>query len=300
MTRPGHIFRSRPPPMARFRRTRRVVSIIGGIVLVVMAYRLLAVYEFRSGECTAPQPRVFATTYPQRLRVMTYNIQGHATLLKPHHIEEIAKTILEYQPDIVAINEAHRGTWQARFGDHVEQLRRLTRMDGAFGRSYRFLGGDFGNAVLTRGDVVRASVHDLPGTGEPRSVFETIVRVNGGVIELYVTHLAAWGAINAETRDLQLQCVADHVRASGHPFILAGDINAAPDAEEVRKFLRLGIVKPTFAGPVATHRVTEKQLDHILVSGGWQIRAARVLDDGPSDHRPVLVDLAPPPPSPVP
>ena len=285
--------------MARFRRTRRVASILGAMVLVVMAYRILAVYEFQTGECSAPQPRRFVPSYPQRLRVMTYNIEGHATLLKPHHIEDIAKTILKYQPDVVAINEAHRGTWQARFGDHVEELRRLTHMNGAFGRSYRFLGGDFGNAVLTRGDVVRASVHDLPGTGEPRSVFETVVRVNGGVIELYVTHLAAWGSINSGARDLQLQCLADHVRASAYPFILAGDINAAPDAAEVQKFLRLGIASEALARPVPTHRVMEKQLDHILVSRGWQVRSARVLDDGPSDHRPVLVELAPPP-SPTP
>lgn len=280
--------------MARFRRTRRVATFFAAIILIVIAYRILGVYEFRSGECSPPSPGKFQPTYPQRLVVMTYNIEGHASLLKPHHIEEIAKTIQRHQPDIVAINEAHRGTWQARFGDHVEQLRRLTRMNGAFGRSYTFLGGDFGNAVLTRGEVVRASVHDLPGTGEPRAVFESVVRVNGGVIELYVTHLAAWGSINAKTRDLQLQCLADHVRASAHPFILAGDLNAAPDAEEIRKFLQLGIVSEALATPVPTHKVMEKQLDHILVSSGWKVRSARVLDEGPSDHRPVLVELGPP------
>jgi endonuclease/exonuclease/phosphatase family metal-dependent hydrolase len=280
--------------MARMRRTRRVLAIVAGIFLVVMSYRILAVYEFQSGECSPPKPRRFVASYPQRLRVMTYNIEGHATLLKTHHIEDIAKTILKYQPDLVAINEAHRGTWQARFGDHVEQLRRLTRMNGAFGRSYSFLGGDFGNAVLTRGEVLGGTVHDLPGTGEPRSVFETLVRVNGGVIELYVTHLAAWGTVNSEARDLQLQCLADHVRASGHPFILAGDINAAPDAEEVAKFMRLGLVAQSLPKPTPTHRVMEKQLDHILVSRGWRVQSAQVLDDGPSDHRPVLVELAPP------
>lgn len=280
------------------RRLRKIALILAAIVLLVVSYRVLGVYEFRSGECSAPTPRAFAPTYPQRLVIMTYNIEGHASLLKPHHIEEIAKTILKYQPDVVAINEAHRGTWQARFGDHVEQLRRLTHMNGAFGRSYTFLGGDFGNAVLTRGEVVRADVHDLPGTGEPRAVFESIVRVNGGVIELYVTHLAAWGSINANARDLQLQCLADHVRASGHPYILAGDLNAAPDAEEIVKFLKLGIVSEALQPPQPTHRVMEKQLDHILVSRGWQVRSARVLDDGPSDHRPVLVELAPPAPTP--
>lgn len=276
------------------RRFRKILFIVVAIVVVVMSYRILAIYEFRSGDCSARKPRTFVASYPQRLVVMTYNIQGHASLLKPGHIEDIARTIVKYQPDIVAINEAHRGTWQARFGDHVEQLRRLTRLNGAFGKSYSFLGGDFGNAVLTKGKVVRADVHKLPGTGEPRTLFETIVDVNGGRIELYVTHLAAWASMNRAARDSQLQCVADHVRASGHPYIVAGDINAPAEAPEVAKMLRLNLVRPVSAEKMPTHRVTEDQLDHIWIGGGWQVRSARVLDDGPSDHRPILAELVPP------
>ena len=89
---------------------------------------------------------------------MVFNIEGHASLLRSDHIEQIAAVIRKYNPDVVGINEAHRHTWQSRFEDHTEQLRLLTGMNVAFGRSYRFLGGDFGNAVLTRGDrfIIRA------------------------------------------------------------------------------------------------------------------------------------------------
>jgi endonuclease/exonuclease/phosphatase (EEP) superfamily protein YafD len=38
----------------------------------------------------------------------------------------------------------------------------------------------------------------------------------------------------------------------------------------------------------------EKQLDHILISRGWKVVSARVPDEGPSDHRPVIVELAAP------
>jgi endonuclease/exonuclease/phosphatase family metal-dependent hydrolase len=276
------------------RRFRRIVLWVAAIVGIVFAYRILAIYEFRSGDCNSRKPHPFAQTYPKRITVMTYNIEGHAALLRNDHIEEIAETIVRHKPDIVAINEAHRGTWQARFGDHLEQLRRLTKLNGAFGRSYRFLGGEFGNAVLTRGDVVRTEVHELPGTGEPRTLLETVIRIDGGTVELYVTHLAAWASVNRGARDIQLQCVHDHVLASAHPFILAGDINAPPDAPEVAKFLGTGIVKGVFAKPEPTHRVMEQQLDHILVDKGWTVKSARVLDDGPSDHRPVLAELVHP------
>ena len=273
------------------RRVKRIATVIAAIMLLGIAYRVLGVYEFRSGECSARQPRKFASTYPKRLVVMSYNIQGHASFLKPHHIEEIAETIRKYRPDIVGINEAHRKTWQARFGDHTRDLARLTGMNVVFGRSYRFAGGDFGNAILTRGQVLRSEVHDLPGIGEPRTLFESIVRINGGVIEFYVAHTAAWASLNEKARDLQLQCVNDHINASTHPFILTGDLNAPPESGELAKFLDVNTLQFVGDPKESTHKIMGQRLDYILADPGWQVRSVRVLDEGPSDHRPVIAEL---------
>jgi endonuclease/exonuclease/phosphatase family metal-dependent hydrolase len=270
---------------------KRTLLVVGVLILVAVSYRVLGVYEFRSGECTALKPRRFASTYPKRLVVMSFNIEGHASLLGDDHIREIAKVILKYQPDIVGINEAHRKTWQSRFGDHITQLERLTGMRAAFGRSYRFLGGDFGNAVLTRGQIVAADVKALPGTGEPRTLLETVVRVNGGTIQFYVTHTAAWADINQAVRDEQLQCINAHLQASGYPFILTGDLNAPPESGEVARFLDRNVLQLAGDPKEATHRVMEQRLDYILADPGWTVRSARVLDDGPSDHRPVIAEL---------
>ena len=277
--------------MAWRRRLKRTTLVIAIFIAVVVSYRVLGVYRLQSGECTARDPIRFANTYPRRLTVMSFNIEGHASLLRTDHIEEIAKVVRKYQPDIVAINEAHRKTWQARFGDHVQELTRRTGMTAVFGRSYRFIGGDFGNAILTRGRIVRSEVHELPGTGEPRSLLEAVVDVNGGRVEVYVTHTTAWASFGRATRTHQLQCINAHVQAAAHPFILAGDLNAPPEAPEMAKFLASNTLR--FAGdPSApTHRVMEQRLDYVLIDPGWQVRAARVLDDGPSDHRPVLAEL---------
>ena len=277
------------------RRIKRTFLVIAGFIVLVMAYRVLGVYQFRSGECTALAPRKFASTYPKRLVVMSFNIEGHATLIRgDEHIEDIAAVIRKYNPDVVGINEAHRGTWQARFGDHVNQLARLTGMTALFGRSYTFMGGHFGNAILTRGKVVKSDVHNLPGTGEPRSLLDSVIDVNGGRIEFYVTHTTAWASLGSEAREGQLKCINAHIRAAGHPFILTGDLNAGPDTEEMKEFLDRNVLQ--FAGDPATptHRVMEQRLDYILVDPGWQVRSARVLDDGPSDHRPVLAELVHP------
>ena len=273
------------------RRVFKVVLVIVSIFGAALLYRVLGVYEFRSGQCSARAARNFASTYPARLVVMSFNIEGHASLLRNDHIEEVAKTIRKYQPDIVGINEAHRNTWQARFGDHIAQLERLTGMRAAFRPSYRFAGGDFGNAVLTRGDIVRVDVHALPGTGEPRTLLETVVRVNGGTVHFYVTHTTAWASLNETVRDRQLQCVDAHLKASEHPFILTGDLNAPPDSGEIARFLNSNALQLAGNAKEPTHRVMEQRLDYILADRGWKVRSARVLDDGPSDHRPVIAEL---------
>jgi endonuclease/exonuclease/phosphatase family metal-dependent hydrolase len=273
------------------RRLKRILTVVAGLILIVIAYRVIGVYRFREGECSPRQPRSFASTYPKRLVVMSFNIQGHASLLRNDHLEEIAKVINRHRPDLVGINEAHRNTWQARFGDHTRELARRTGMAVVFGRSYRFAGGDFGNAVLARGQILSSDVHELPGTGEPRTLLDTKIRLGGGIVEFYVTHIAAWGSLGIKTRDLQLQCVADHLRASAHPFILTGDLNAPPDSPEMQKFL--GAITMHLSGEpnAPTHRVMEQRLDYILTDLGWTVTNAQVLDEGPSDHRPVLAVL---------
>lgn len=281
-------------PARHMRRRYKIPLVILSLFLAMFAYRVLGVYEFRSGECTAVAPRRFAPTYPSHLTVMTFNIEGHASLLRSDHIEQIAAVIRKYAPDVVGINEAHRGTWQARFGDHVEQLRLLTGMNVAYGRSYTFLGGEFGNAMLTRGDIVSTDVHQLPGTGEPRTVLESVVRINGGMIQFYVAHTTAWGSVNREARRKQLACILAHTRTSGHPFILVGDLNAPPDAPELAEFLANDGMRLAGDPKTPTHRVLEQRLDYILTDPGWIVRSARVLDDGPSDHRPVLAELTHP------
>jgi endonuclease/exonuclease/phosphatase family metal-dependent hydrolase len=277
------------------RRLRRVLLIFVAILVAAMAYRVLGVYRFSAGECAARPSRTFAPTYPKRLTVMTFNIEGHATLLKgDEHLEDVAAVIRKYNPDVVGINEAHRGTWQARFGDHVEQLRLLTGMNVVFGRSYTFMRGHFGNAVLTRGEIVSSDVRDLPGTGEPRTLLESVIRVNGGTIEFYVSHTSAWASLGEDARRDQLQCIGTHVRASRHPYILTGDLNAPPESDEMKTFLSGSTLQ--FAGdPKApTHRIMNQRLDYILADRGWTVVSARVLDEGPSDHRPVFAELTHP------
>ena len=264
------------------------------LILLAFAYRVVFIYRWRAGDCiTGPQPVKTLQAYPPHLRVMTYNIEGDAELLKgDKHIEDIAAVINQVKPDIVGLNEVHRHTWQSRFRDQVGRLQQLTHMSGAFGRSYGELGGAFGNAMLTRGTIVAADVHNLPCSGEPRSLLATTVRIDGVMIDFYVGHVAAWAGLNSAIRAKQLECLGSHVRVSRYPHILTGDFNAPPESTEITRFRQLSTTLQ-ICGPnlPATQKVMKQRIDYIFADNGWQVRDVRVLDIGPSDHRPVVAEL---------
>ena len=282
------------------------------VLALVIAYRVFAVYTVRSGECRPkrvdPNLRLrtrdehgHLVSYPERigfppqtrpLRVLTYNIEGHAQLVHGDHLAKIAAVINELKPDIVGLQEVHRKTWQSRFVDQAAELERLTGMHGWFGRSYAsFEGGEFGNMLLTRGEIVAASVHELPSIGEPRSVIESIVRIDGATLNVYVTHLTTWGRFNSKSRGEQLGCVAQHIRSSRYPYLLMGDFNAPPNAAEVEAFRHENAAELCGEDIGISHPLMNERIDYIWADYGWDVPAARVVRTGPSDHWPVLAEL---------
>ena len=289
---------------------RPVLGILAIFVLFIL-YRVFTVYTVRSGECRPkpvdPNLRLLTrdengrvVSFPERIAfprqtrplvVMTYNIEGHAELLHADHIAKIAAVINEVKPDIVGLQEVHRGTWQSRFHDQAAELMRLTHMHGRFGKSYENFGGEFGNLLLTRGDIASAFVHPLPSIGEPRTIMETVVSIDGTTLNVYVTHLTAWGKFNSKSRDEQLACLAKHIRTSRYPYLVIGDFNAPPTASEVEKFRKENATQICGEDIGISHPLMKERIDYVWADYGWEVRSARVVQAGPSDHYPVVTEL---------
>jgi len=290
---------------------RRPILGILSIFLLFVLYRIFAVYTVRSGECKPkpvdPSVRILTrdeagrlVSFPERigfprqqrpLVVMTYNIEGHDELYDSDHATKIAATIKQFHPDIVGLQEVHDHTWQVRFRNQFEEIRRLTGMNGYYGRSYHSLGGDFGNAILTRGEIVSGVVHPLPSIGEPRSILESVIRIDGATINVYVAHLTAWAQFNSKSRGQQLECVAKHVRTSRYPYLLMGDFNASPETAEVTKFEKEDAAQLCGADIKITHPRLGARIDYIFADWGWQVAGARAVATGSSDHYPVIAEL---------
>lgn len=290
---------------------KRTVIVLSLVLLLWIAYRVFAVYTVRSGECKPkpvdPNLRLLTrdehgqivsfperTGYPIQTRpliVMTYNIAGHDELIDGDHIRKIAETIREVHPDIVGLQEVHRKTWQSRFHDQAMELQRLTAMNLFFGASFGEVGGGFGNALLTRGDILAATVHPLPSVGEPRSVIESVVRIDGAVLNVYVTHLTAWGRLKSASRNEELQCLAKHVRTSRYAYLLLGDFNAPPERDEIQKFRKLNAAQICGENIGITIPSLRERIDYVWADYGWTVVSTHVVKAGPSDHYPVIAQL---------
>jgi len=290
---------------------RRTIIVLSLILLLFVAYRVFAVYTVRTGECN-PKPvdpnlrmltrddqgqlvsfpeRIGYPTQTRPLLVMTYNIAGHDELIDGQHIQKIADVIRQVHPDIVGLQEVHRKTWQSRFHDQALELQRLTAMNLYFGASLGEVGGGFGNALLTRGDIIAATVHPLPAVGEPRSVIESVVRIDGAILNVYVTHLTAWGRLKAANRDEELQCLAKHVRTSRYPYLLLGDFNAPPERSEIQKFRKMNAAQVCGEDIGITIPSLHERIDYIWADYGWLVQGTNVIKNGPSDHYPVVTQL---------
>jgi len=292
-------------------RKRRLILGVLAIPLLVFLYRILVIYTVRSGECRPrpvdPDLRLLTrdehgrlVSFPERtgfppqrrpLVVMTYNIAGHDELIDGDHVRHIAEAIRLLHPDLVALQEVHRKTWQSRFRDQLAELESRTGLHGYFAPSYVRWGGEFGNAILTRGQIVQTQVHPLPCLGEPRALLEATVRIDGATISFYATHLTTWGRLNSKIRGEQLSCLAREVRTSRYPYILAGDLNTGPRSPEMEAFLRENAAQLASRGIGPTFPRWNEQIDYIFADHGWQVRASRAWPIGASDHLPVTAEL---------
>ncbi|HSL82331.1 MAG TPA: endonuclease/exonuclease/phosphatase family protein [Thermoanaerobaculia bacterium] len=225
------------------------------------------------------------------LSVMSYNIQGHAAVLSRRYLAGVARAIRDARPDVVGLQEVHRGTWASRFADQVEMLAEATGMEACFGRSLAYRTGEYGNALLTRGRPLETEVRCLPGEAERRSLLCCRVELDGAPLEVFVTHLAAWGRLGRTTRLRQARYIASHLAAADGPFVLAGDLNAPPGAPELAPLLGHRHLSLCGRPREATHRLMRQRLDYVFAGPSFREVGSRVLRAGPSDHLPVVASL---------
>lgn len=95
----------------------------------------------------------------------------------------------------------------------------------------------FGNAVLSRWPIEGSDVRDLPPSPLPGDVDRVLLHARTHGLDVFCTHLS-WRPDDAATREAQVLAVVAEIEALADPQapppILAGDMNADPESNEIR------------------------------------------------------------------
>jgi endonuclease/exonuclease/phosphatase family metal-dependent hydrolase len=135
--------------------------------------------------------------------------------------------------------------------------------------------------VLVRGKIGKTGTHPIePSPGhEPRVILDATVELPScGSLRLLATHFDHRSAAD-RMRGARLA----NKLASGLPAVLAGDLNARPDAEEIRELAAewsiAGEGQALLTIPVAT---PARQIDYILFRPAqrWRVVEVKVLKSG--------------------
>jgi len=224
----------------------------------------------------------------ETLTVLCYNIHHGEGVDGILSLERIASLINTVSPDIVALQEVDVNTNRTERVNQIEELGKLTNMNSVFGKSMDFDEGQYGNAVLTRFDIIDSTTFPLPG--EPRSALAVTLgldSIDGIEIVFISTHLDTRLKFRKQSIPL-IENILDNYEST--PLILAGDLNDTPVSEIMQQLFKdLDNATPNiYTVPVD---VPEKQIDYILFKPQkeWTVLSSKALDEKvASDHRAIM------------
>jgi len=235
----------------------------------------------------------------QTLRILCYNIHyGQGTDGK-YDVERLARVISRTQPDLVALQEVDVGVKRSGRVHQARRLGELTGMAVRYGPTQHYQGGLYGNAVLTRLPVLDVHIQPLPYTAAtpekttyPRgAIAVTLKGRNGMPLRFISTHFQHNLAAD---RLAEAVAINEHFAgpADALPTILAGDMNATPDSEPVRRLLtRWSHATDDPTVPTAPSRNPRSRIDYIFYRAAPHLKLTRsevIAEEIASDHRPVL------------
>ena len=227
------------------------------------------------------------------IRVGTYNVHGFVGRDGRRDVARVAEVIADLECQVVGMQEVDcRGA--ATTLAELEQETQLTALSGA-----TIVGsdGDYGNALLTSGEVLEIIRHDISVPGrEPRGAIEARLAIADGTeLVVVVTHLGLWPS----ERRRQVGRLLDMCRRrrSEVPVVVAGDFNEwRPLAKPLRLLAReLGRTRavrtfPAWRPLLALDRIWTGSLR--IEQGPRAVKSP--LAKVASDHLPLIVDLATP------
>jgi len=239
---------------------------------------------------------VIADDGQKTIKVMSYNIHYGIGMDKKLDLKRIAEVIKKEKPDIVGLQEIGNEAMAKELGE-------LTGMNYLFGPSLGSSKG-YGDAVLCIHPFKSLGNHSIPSASGSRYQAMAIdvdlskVYGEGSNVRFINTHFDWLKTIGSEQARLATVDVIEQAffKDEKIPSILAGDLNATPDSDPLKKLAKYGwhhksLGKLGYTIPSAN---PTKEIDYLLVrpKASWLVKESKVLAEPvASDHLPVIKTL---------
>ena len=201
-----------------------------------------------------------------------------------------AQFLLEYQTDIVALQEVTRAE--------------IDLLGDSMGYEYRYVSDCECSAnrtelgIVSRHPIVFATTqHYLNNSVISRAE----IRLNGQrAITVYNVHLSVpVSAKNYEERATVYDYLAAAIELEPHPTILMGDFNTTVFSPQMQEFMQrtpslMGVFERRWprCSWFAYGEIGCLRIDHIFVPSTAEIKSLNIATDASSDHHPIVVEMA--------
>jgi len=220
----------------------------------------------------------------------THSAQGRNGV----EMEQVAREIAAWDPDIVLLQEVDRNRASSRRTDQPGYYAQQLGMEVAFGVNVLHQGnGEYGVATLSKYPIVGTSNTHLPNDpsrpkAQQRGILNTQIQVGDTTISVYNTHLQH---IYDDLRLRQMDVVTDILAADPLPKIMGGDLNSGPNSavlSATRSVLRDSwLAAGVGAGATAPASNPRARIDYVLYTDPLVPVNSQVYYSEVSDHRAV-------------
>jgi endonuclease/exonuclease/phosphatase (EEP) superfamily protein YafD len=225
------------------------------------------------------------------LRVVSANLLGGNP-----RVEDLGRELVADAADVVVVQELTQ--------PHADGLRAAGLPDAM---PYHVLDPQpafYGSGLYSRWPITDAEVFEVHGVGMAAATVHGPVGAVQ-VVAVHVVNPAARQGMTSAWRT-QLDWLAEHVRRSVVPVVLAGDYNATMDHRSLRVLPAVGMVdahdaagrglgltwpRRSYRGAGRWPALPLMRLDHVFVPPTLGVRAVRTAVSAGSDHRRVIADL---------
>lgn len=230
------------------------------------------------------------------------------------NLDSLNRFLLKERPDAITMQEVTQ--------DAFEIISKKTGLFGYLDKTTRFRALNnfafFGNAVLTKGKIIKKNVvrlnkymkiESLEEIGKkdlekiPRGLLDLLIEVDDFRFHLISTHLAVRKDMNDSPEKIrQADVFSNYIKSLGNnPFIIGGDLNAVPQSHVVKiidkvaqnSFYDFGIERTTHPTLHKTKNLLVHGLvvDYVYTSKHFKVQSLKAPVVNVSDHLPLVAEV---------